>query len=149
MANFSSVARDQYIDQGEGLDILQVLGQGGVVKTGQTLSGLFYGQSMAQDNITATPAGTQATSVPITTALARITTVASANDGVLLPPAIRGMEISIVNDAALNSAKVFASGTDTINGTAGATGVALAAVAGGGAGPTIYYCFSNGAWRTK
>lgn len=143
------IGRAQYIDQGEHLDVSQVLAPGGSVNAGQTWNNQLYGQAMAQDNIVATPAGTQATSLLITGPLGRIITVASANDGVLLPPAVRGMEILLVNDAAVNAAKVFASGTDTINGTAGATGVALAAVNGGGAGPTIYICFTNGAWRTK
>jgi hypothetical protein len=145
----AGIARDVYEDRGENLDIVQVLTPGGGVGTGQSFTGLFYGTAMAQDNITATPSGTQANSVQITTPMARITTVANANDGVVLPPALRGMEISVVNDAAANAAKVFATGSDTINGTAGSTGVTLVAQNGAGTGPTIYYCFSNGAWRTK
>jgi hypothetical protein len=151
------VARDQYIDQGEALDIVQVLGQGGGVKTGQTVNGFFYGSLMGQDNIVAHAGGGQANAVPITAPLARIVTVATAADSVVLPPAIRGMEVTVVNDAAANSANVFpasaaqggVAGGDSINALAANAAFALAAVNGGGAGPTLFYCFSTGVWRTK
>jgi hypothetical protein len=145
----TATARDQYIDQGEHIDLVQTLTPGGPVASGQTWNGQLYGQQMAQDNVTATHLGTQATSLLVTGPMIRVTTVASAADSILLPPSVRGMEIVVVNDAAANAMQVFASGTDTINGTAGATGVSVAALNGSGAGPTIFYCFSNGAWRTK
>jgi hypothetical protein len=151
------IARDQYIDQGESIDVLQVLGQGGGVLTGQTLTGIFYGSKMAQDNLTAHAGGGQANGVPITTSLTRVTTVASAGDSLTLPPAIRGMEISVVNDAATNSMNVFpasaaqggVAGGDSINALGANAAFAMAAVNSGGAGPTIFYCFTTGTWRTK
>lgn len=92
--------------------------------------------------VTATPAGTQATSVLLNAAQVNITVVATANDGVKLPPAKAGMEISIVNSDAADAAQVFASGSDTINATAGATGVSLAAGAA-----IILRCIKDGNWR--
>lgn len=92
--------------------------------------------------VVATPAGTQATSILLNAASVNITAVATANDGVKLPPAIRGMEVSIVNSDAVDAAQVFASGSDTINATAGAAGVSLAAGAA-----AIYRCIKTGNWR--
>jgi hypothetical protein len=44
---------------------------------------------------------------------------------------------------------VFPAVGETINGAAANAALSVAAVNGGGAGPTIFICFSNGAWRTK
>lgn len=142
--NVPGLSRQVFEDRGEQMDVSQVLTPGGSIAAGQTWNNQLYGQAMSTDNITATPSGTQSNSLLLTTPLNRITT-AAAGSGVLLPPAIRGMEVVIDNNGA-NAVQVFASGTDTINGTAGATGVALAVDT---VGPTIYFCFSNGLWRTK
>lgn len=52
-----------------------------------------------------------------------VVTVASGADSVVLPKAVLGAVIVVVN-AGASSLQVFANGSDTINGTAGATGVA-------------------------
>lgn len=96
----------------------------------------------SSQNVTATPAGTQATSVLLNAAQVNIIAVATVNDGVKLPPALAGMEISIVNSDAADAAQIFASGSDTINATAGATGVSLAAGAA-----IILRCIKDGNWR--
>ena len=93
-------------------------------------------------SVTATPAGTQDTSIALNAANINIAVVATANDGVKLPPAKVGMEISIVNSDAADAAQIFASGSDTINATAGATGVSLAAGAA-----IILRCIKDGNWR--
>lgn len=143
-------ARDQYVDMGEALDIIQVLGPGGAVLTGQTLNGLFYGTRMATDNVTAHAGGGQALGVPVTTPLFRVTTVGTAADSITLPPAIRGNEITIINDAAANAMNVFPAVGETINGAAANTALSILAQNGTGtAGTILFYCFSNGAWRTK
>src|SRR5258708_2371366 len=51
--------------------------------------------------------------------------VATGGDSCLLPPSYPGLRCLIVNNGAA-SLQVFARGSDTINATAGATGVALA-----------------------
>lgn len=57
-----------------------------------------------------------------------VTTVASAADSVALPLATGSGKVHLVrNSAALNSMQVFGSGTDTIDGVATGTGVAVAA----------------------
>src|SRR5260370_26016464 len=106
-----------------------------------------------QDSITAFAGGGQASGVLITGAQARITTVATAADSVRLPPAVAGMEITLTNDATANACNVFpssqaqggVSGGDKINAVAqnGAFSLTVAA------GPTIFYCFTTGSWRTK
>jgi len=151
------VGRAQYIDQGEHLDVSQVLAPGGSVNAGQTWNNQLYGQAMAQDNVTAHAGGGQASGVPVVGPLIRVTTVATAADSITLPPAIRGMEVVVVNDAATNSMNVFpasaaqggAAGGDTINALAANAAFAVAALASSGAGPTVFFCFTNGFWRTK
>lgn len=82
-------------------------------------------------NITAGTTQTQAGATAITTSIVRVTT-ANASDGVILPAlstALIGTTIRIIN-ASVNAGVVYCPGatsTNTINGTAGATGVAYAA----------------------
>lgn len=54
-----------------------------------------------------------------------IVTVASGADSVVLPKAVPGSVIFVAN-AGANAMQVFANGSDTINGTAGATGISVA-----------------------
>ena len=138
------VARAQYLDQGENLDVSQVLTRGGQVAAGQTSNNQLYGQSMAVDNQTAHAGGGQALGVPITTPISRFTTVATAADSATLPPGIRGMEIVVINDAGANAMNVFPAVGETIN--AGAVNVAFSVVINV---PAIFICTTNGAWHTK
>ncbi len=71
-----------------------------------------------------------------------LTTVASANDSFMLPPAKSGLRICITNSGA-NSAQIFgAFGTvDTVQGQPTATGVALAAAA-----TAMFVCTKDGVW---
>lgn len=150
------VGRTQYLDQGEHLDVSQVLAPGGSVNAGQTWNNQLYGQAMAQDNITAKAGGGQALGVPVTAPLVRVTVVGSAGDSITLPPAIRGMEVTVVNDAAVNAMNVFpasaaqggAAGGDAINSLA-ANAAFSQTVSSTPTAPTIFICFSNGFWRTK
>jgi|GEM_PF-2529485 len=82
----------------------------------------------------------QATATPIKTCQNRFTTVGSGT-GAVLPVAAGGMSIVVMN-AGANSLQVYGNGSDTINGVAGATGVALAA------GKTAeYFTTVAGAWH--
>lgn len=90
--------------------------------------------------ITAAAGGGQANATPLTKQLNRVAIVATPGDSVLLPAAVAGMTISIVNDAA-NPMQVIGAGTDTINGVAAATGVAQMQKS------IVYYsCTVAGAW---
>lgn len=71
-----------------------------------------------------------------------LVTTGNASDGCVLPAAVVGMEIELCN-ASVNAGVLFGNGTDTVNGTAGATGVAYAA-----SKTIIARCFEAGKWRT-
>ena len=96
-----------------------------------------------QTGVTAHATGGQANATQLTASQVQVSTVASLNDSVKLPPSQAGLQITIVNNGA-NSMQVFGTGSDTINGVAAGTGVAQAAAA-----VTIYYCFVAGNWVTK
>jgi hypothetical protein len=70
-----------------------------------------------------------------------VTTVASGADSVVLPVAVPGSVVFVVNATASTSMQVFANGSDTINGTAGATGVAQA-----GSKSALYVAADLGQW---
>lgn len=82
----------------------------------------------AEDAITAHAGGGQAAAYQLTAARNRVSVCATTNDSVALPPASIGASVTIRNDGA-QSLQVFTKLGDlsTINGTAGATGVAVAA----------------------
>lgn len=92
-------------------------------------------EQSAADGLTATPSGSQTTSLLLTATKNNVTTVATAADGILLPLAVAGLRLEISNGTAATSMQVFGNGTDTINGVATATGVAQA-----GAKSAIYFC---------
>lgn len=80
------------------------------------------------NGVTAHSGGGQANATLLDYGVNEITTVAVANDSVKLPPAVGGAVVFVRNSTA-NSAQVFgdATASDTINGVATGTGVALAA----------------------
>ena len=69
-----------------------------------------------------------------------LATVASSADSVVLPKAVPGMVVVLAN-AGANPAQVFGNGSDTINGTAGATGISVA-----NAKRTMFIAFDLGVW---
>jgi hypothetical protein len=93
------------------------------------------------DGLTAHAGGTQAAALLLTTAINRVTTVASVADSIKLPASAPGMQITAIN-AATNSMQVYGSGTDTINAVATATGVAVP-----GGKTANFYCTLAGAWH--
>jgi hypothetical protein len=94
------------------------------------------------DGITAHAGGGRASAVPLTSMINRVTTVGTAADSVVLPAAAPGMQLTVINAAAVNAMQVFANGSDTIDGTAGSTGFSQAA------GKTVeYVSTAAGAWH--
>lgn len=100
------------------------------------------------DGVTALAGGGQANAVQLSSGISKIATVATANDSVKLPPSKPGTTCLIQNSTA-NACQVFSNSTsslpagtlDTINGTAGATGISVAA------GKTaMLSCTAYGAW---
>lgn len=86
---------------------------------------------------------TQANALQLT---ARLNTLAtsSASTGVVLPDADAGKEVIVNVRAAGVTVQVYGKGTDTIDGTAGSTGVALAVARGA----ALFVCTSPGAWAS-
>lgn len=84
-------------------------------------------QKSVTDGITAFAGGGKASATPLTSAVNRLSTVATGADSVLLPAVSAndiGLEVEIINDGAA-AAQVFGQGSDTIDAVATATGVAL------------------------
>src|ERR1700743_1551392 len=88
-----------------------------------------------EDGITAFATGGQTNARPLYAGQTNVTTVATANDSVMLPPAVGGLRVFIRNSAGSNFMQVFGAGIDTINGVATATGVAQAAGLS-----AVYFC---------
>jgi len=109
---------------------------------GQLVGNLMGGQNfLAKTGLTALAGGgrTGATSLA-GAAVVEVSTVATAADSVVLPDAIPGSVLCVRNSCA-QSMTVYALGSDTINGTAGATGVAQA-----NATSAVYFCPADGEW---
>jgi hypothetical protein len=96
------------------------------------------------DNVVASTTHTQVGGTPISTTstLVRVTTVASSGDAITLPPAYPGDEFKIFNSGA-NPMQVYATGSDTINATAGSTGISQTNGKG-----NLYFCVTQGSWQT-
>lgn len=83
-----------------------------------------------ETSLTAHAGGTQAAALALSATVSGhdVTTVGTAADSVKLPAATGSGAVHFVkNSAAANSMQLFGSGTDTIDGVATATGVAIAA----------------------
>jgi hypothetical protein len=85
--------------------------------------GRFWTES-SNDNMTAKAGGALLGATLIDSLYCRFSTVTSPGDSAVLPPTGQGgaLSICVINDAA-NAMTVYAQGSDTINGQAGATGV--------------------------
>lgn len=97
----------------------------------------------AADGLTAHAGGGQGSALPITTQMARFTTVATAADSAVLPSAIPGMSYTVSNAAAANSMNVFPATGEIIN--ALAANAAFAVVAGK---TCEFVCMKAGQWHT-
>lgn len=101
-----------------------------------------------QDALVALANGGQVGATPLIIGINRIATVANANDSCMMPPSTPGATVKIRNDGASNTtiyssltSSIPAATLDTINGTAGATGVTVAP------GSTAELsCYKAGAW---
>jgi hypothetical protein len=94
----------------------------------------------AEDGITAHAGGGQTNAYVLYSTASNVTVVANANDSVKLIPAT-GNFIRYISNSSSTSMQVYGSGTDTINGVAYGTGVALA-----GGKNAVFYCTFPGKW---
>lgn len=96
--------------------------------TNLTLTGLIY--NSVTTGITAGTTRTRTGAVALTTELNRVDTSTAPSagtllgDGVVLMASAAGLDIIVVNNTA-NPIQVYSAGSDTINGVAGSTGVAV------------------------
>jgi predicted glycosyltransferase len=97
----------------------------------------------AQDPIVAKAGGGQTGATQLTSEICRVTTVATAGDSVMLPPAVPGLDIMVINHGA-KAMQVYGSGTDTINDIATATGVSQMVNS-----MVIYVCTIAGKWYSQ
>lgn len=107
-------------------------------------------QRQATAGLTAKAGGGQTSATQLALGINEVSVVATAADSVQLPACVPGTMVFVVNNDASDSMTVYGQvgRTDTINGTAGATGVAQAAAA-----RAWYVCISTasatqGAWVT-
>lgn len=94
------------------------------------------------DGLTAHAGGTQAAAIQLAYGWNRLSVVATLNDSAALPAALANAFCLVVNDGAA-AAKIYGKngGSDTIDGTAGSTGVALT-----NAKRTLFVCLTAGKW---
>lgn len=107
--------------------------------SGLHINNLTYLLTGTATNLTATPAGTNVTSLALNSWSNEVTTVANANDGVLLPLAKSGLRVIVTNSGAGNSLRVFANPNDNIKGAAQAD---LAQNAS-----SMFVCWKDGTWK--
>lgn len=115
------------------------------LEDGQDLNRYFgYPVYSVEDSITASTTQTQAAAYQLTAQISRVTTVATSGNGVALVTANVGKSVAVIN-ASANAMQVFGRNgtTDTINGTAGSTGVSQPANT-----MYIYTCTMAGAWTS-
>jgi hypothetical protein len=95
------------------------------------------------DNVVAstTHSQTGGTQISSTSTLVRVTTVANSGDAITLPAAYPGDEFKVTNQGA-NPMQVYATGSDNIDGTAGATGVSIT-----NGKAVLFFCVSQGQWN--
>jgi len=117
-----------------------------------TADGIGTGASGSIETVTVQPTLTalgsnQGGAAPITQAMVNVVST-GASQGVILPPAMPGMQIVVNSSTVVGNTPliIYPSGTQTINGTAGPTGLSetLPFTA-----PVIFFCFTAGAWVTK
>jgi hypothetical protein len=93
--------------------------------------------------ITAHAGGTQAAATQLTQGVNEITVCATNADSVQLPAAVPGARVYVGNSGAADATVFGKNGrTDTINGTAGATGVTLATTKN-----AVFFCAVANKWR--
>lgn len=97
----------------------------------------------AQDGVTATPSGSQATALLINAMTTRVTTVATAGDAIELPLSSGGLFLTVVNAAATNAMNVFPRPNEQINALGANNAFSVAA------GKACFFVgTSKGQWHT-
>jgi len=119
------------------------LPNGYALQDGYTLENLMATpQWQTNYGITALAGGGLSSSTPVlVNGVNVVTVVGTAADSVVLPSAVAGTIVYLLNADSADAVQVFAQGSDTINGTAGATGVSYAA-----AKRVLFIAVTNNVW---
>lgn len=106
------------------------------------LRGLLVAESTV-NGLTAHAGGGQGSALALTASINRVTTVGSAADSVVLPAALAGLTVTVINAAAANSMNVFPATGDAINALSANTALAVAA------NKTVQFtCAVAGTWHS-
>ena len=119
------------------------LPNGYALQDGSILEGLLATpQWQTNYGITALAGGALSSSTPVLVLGSNVVgTVTTAGDSVVLPSAVAGSIVYMLNADSADVVKVYGNGSDTINGTAGATGVSYAA-----AKRVLFIAVTDGVW---
>jgi hypothetical protein len=104
---------------------------------------ILLDQRSVSNALTAFAGGGQTGSLLLTSSINRVTTVGTAADSVLLPPARAGVRVVVINAAAANSMNVFPSTGDAINALSANAAFALAANKS-----AEFVCAVDGTWNS-
>lgn len=94
--------------------------------------------------LTAHAGGGQGSALALPKAVNRVTTVATAGDSVLLPAALAGRSVIVINAAASNAMDCFPQSGEIINALAANTALSIAADS-----TVTFFCAVNGTWNSK
>jgi hypothetical protein len=94
------------------------------------------------DALTALAGGGRAGATALDKQFNRISVCATAADSAVLPAGVAGDWRLVINDGAA-AAQIFANGSNTIDGVAGATGIVLPA-----GYRALFFCLATGVWQT-
>lgn len=92
------------------------------------------------EHVTAKAGGGRARATPIKAFCTRLAVCATSGDSVCLPEALSGTPYLLIHDGGAPT-RVFATGNDTIDGIAGATGVVLS-----NSKRCLFLCIAQGMW---
>jgi hypothetical protein len=106
------------------------------------ISGVVAGRDSVTNSITAYAGGGQTNATALTSAINRVTTVASGNDSVKLPAATVGARVEVINATATNSLNVYPVSGEYMNATQNGA-FAVAAVKA-----VSFICAVTGTWNT-
>jgi hypothetical protein len=104
---------------------------------------ILLDQRSVSNALTAFAGGGQTGSLLLTSSINRVTTVGTAADSVLLPPARAGVRVVVINAAAANSMNVFPSTGDAINALSANAAFAMAANKA-----AEFVCAVDGTWNS-
>jgi hypothetical protein len=140
------------------IDTIQAV-PGKALQEGQDILSLAKYSISAQGGMTALAGGAYAGATPINSYINEFTTVATTGDSCVLPPAIPGSEVTVINSGA-QTLKIYAQTSNPNNpNAAGNPQADLVVALAGGAGAasvnlsaaavTVFSCASLGRWKSQ